>query len=55
MGLSATCFTLTYWPLVRMYASGGDIFAIGFGCLYAIWGMNHIWAIAFPQHLAIRE
>lgn len=53
MGLSAACFALTYWPLVQTNASGGDVFAIGFACLYCIWGMNHIFAIAFPQHTAV--
>jgi len=53
MGLAALCFTLVYWPLVQQYASGGDIFAIGFAFLYAVWGVNHIWAIAFPPQTAM--
>lgn len=53
IALAAMCFTLVYWPIGHTYASGSDLFAIGFACLYAIWGLNHIWAIAMPQHAAM--
>lgn len=53
MFLAAMVYTLTYWPLATTYASVTDFFAIGFATLYCIWGMNHIFAIAFPGNTAM--
>lgn len=51
--LAAMCFTLTYWPQSASFVHGSDLFAIGFATLYCIWGLNHIWAIAFSPHSAM--
>merc|ERR1712043_76292 len=53
LALTAVSFSLVYWPISHTYVSCSDTFAIGFGVLYAVWGMNHIWAISCPSHTAM--
>mmetsp|Transcript_135912 Transcript_135912/g.264498 ORF Transcript_135912/g.264498 Transcript_135912/m.264498 type:complete len:301 (+) Transcript_135912:1-903(+) len=51
--MAAGCFTLIYWPMTPSFMSGSDMFAIAFALFYAIWGMNHILAIALNQQAAM--
>jgi len=53
IALATLTFTLTFLPMVATYASYADLYAIGFACIYAVWGMSHIIAIVLPSHSAI--
>jgi len=51
--LATLCYCMAFWPEAHTFASGPDLFAIGFACLYCIWGLNFIWSVLFPPHVAM--
>jgi len=53
ISFSALCFTLLYWPISGTLVSCGALFEIMFATLYAVWGLSHIWAVAFTSHIAM--
>jgi len=51
--LAAVVFTLAHWPLAHSFASGTDLFEVGFGIIYCIWGLNHFLAIVCPPSVGM--
>lgn len=53
IAFSAVCCALLYLPTSNSFASGGDLFSIFFAFQYAVWGLNHMLAIAMPTNSAM--
>lgn len=53
ISIGTMCFTLTFWPNANTFASVFDVYAIGFACLYSIWGLNYIFSIVCPPSTAM--